>query len=247
MESTVYELSATGRCGADIAKSDVPEAVLPEDLLRENNGLPELSQIDVVRHYLRLSQMNFGFLPKVQGSLHLDLTHNGRDPELEAMYLLTNQFHAQQFAYLLKRMKEIDEGGQSLLDSSLLLFCSNLFDGDKHQADRMPFVLAGRAGGSLVTGRVLSCLDRDDDDRRACSLYLSLMDRMDVSLRTFGDSDRRLAGLFVSGLRKNTLRAAAGRPSAGRIGEASWATSCPTWPMASARSPRSSPMAPSRA
>jgi len=60
MESTVYELSATGRCGADIAKSDVPAAVLPEDLLRENNGLPELSQIDVVRHYLRLSQMNFG-------------------------------------------------------------------------------------------------------------------------------------------------------------------------------------------
>lgn len=142
-----------------------------------------------------LSQMNFGFLPKVQGSLHLDLTHNGRDPELEEMYLLTNQFHAQQFAYLLRRMKAIDEGGQSLLDNSLLLFCSNLFDGDKHQADRMPFVLAGKAGGSLETGRVLNCLDRDDDDRRACSLYLSLLDRMGVELPRFGDSDKHLAGL----------------------------------------------------
>ncbi|MGH7135657.1 MAG: DUF1552 domain-containing protein, partial [Pirellulales bacterium] len=40
-----------------------------------------------------LSQMNFGFLEGVRGSLHLDLTHNGRDPELEAMYLKTNQFH----------------------------------------------------------------------------------------------------------------------------------------------------------
>ena len=40
-----------------------------------------------------LSQMNFGFLEGVQGSLHLDLTHNGREPELEAMYLKTNQFH----------------------------------------------------------------------------------------------------------------------------------------------------------
>ena len=142
-----------------------------------------------------LSQMNFGFLDGVQGSLHLDLTHNGRDPELEAMYLKTNQFHVQQFAYLLKRLKAIDEGGQSLLDNSLIMFCSNLFDGDKHQADEMPILLAGRGGGSLKTGRVLDYLDRGDDNRRACSLYLSLMDRMGVRLRRFGDTDKRLTDL----------------------------------------------------
>jgi len=142
-----------------------------------------------------LSQMNFGFLDGVQGSLHLDLTHNGRDPELEAMYLRTNQFHAAQFAYLVKRLKAIDEGGQSLLDNSLLMFCSNLFDGDKHQADEMPIVLAGRGGGSLQTGRVLDYLDRGDGNRRACSLYLSLMDRMGVRLDRLGDTDRRLADL----------------------------------------------------
>ncbi len=72
-----------------------------------------------------LSQMNFGFLEGVQGSLHLDLTHNGRDPRLEAMYLKTNQFHVRQFAYLVSQLKQIDEGGRSLLDSSLLLGCSN--------------------------------------------------------------------------------------------------------------------------
>ncbi len=142
-----------------------------------------------------LSQMNFGFLDGVQGSLHLDLTHNGRDPKLEAMYLKTNQFHVQQFAYFLNRLKSIDEGGQSLLDNSLIMFCSNLFDGDKHQADEMPILLAGRGGGSLQTGRVLDYLDRGDENRRACSLYLSLMDRMGVSLPRFGDTDRRLADL----------------------------------------------------
>lgn len=108
------------------------------------------------------------------------------------MYLKTNQFHFQQFGYLLQRLSEIDEGGQTLLDNSLLIGCSNLFDGDKHQADRMPFVIAGRGGGSLETGRVLNYLDQQDDDRRACSLYLSLMDRMGVQLPRFGDSDRRL-------------------------------------------------------
>lgn len=142
-----------------------------------------------------LSQMNFGFIEGVQGSLHLDLTHNGHDPKREAMYLKTNQYHAQQFAYLVARMKEIDEGGQSMLDNSLLLFCSNLFDGDRHQADEMPMLLAGRGGGSLKTGRILDYLERGDEKRRACSLYLSLMDRMGVNVPRFGDADRRLADI----------------------------------------------------
>ena len=143
-----------------------------------------------------LSQMNFGFLEGVHGSLHLDLTHNGRDPEMEAMYLKTNQFHVAQFAYLVKRLKAIDEGERTLLDNSVLLCCSNLFDGDKHRADEMPILLAGRAGGRLKTGRVLDYLSAGDDNRRACSLYLSLMDLMGSPQRQFGDADKGLAGLL---------------------------------------------------
>ncbi len=142
-----------------------------------------------------LSQMNFGFLDGVQGSLHLDLTHNGRDPQREAMYLKTNQFHVQQFAYLVERLKRIDEGGSSLLDNSLLLCCSNLFDGDRHQADEMPMLLAGRGGGTLVTGRVLDYRDRGDAHRRACSLYLSLLDRLGANVAQFGDAHTPLEDL----------------------------------------------------
>jgi hypothetical protein len=139
-----------------------------------------------------LSQMNFRFLKGVEGALHLDLTHNGKAPAAEAMYLRTNQYHVQQFGYLVKRLKEIDEGGQSLLDSSMLLCCSNLYDGDAHSADQMPMLLAGRGGGRLRPGRVLDYLDKGDDNRRACSLYLSLMDKMGVTLDRFGDTDKRL-------------------------------------------------------
>ena len=92
-------------------------------------------------------------------------------------------------------MKDIDEGGQSLLDSSMLLLCSNLFDGDAHSADQMPMLLAGRGGGTLKPGRVLDYLDKGEDNRRACSLYLSLMDLMGVRLDRFGDTDQRLVGL----------------------------------------------------
>jgi hypothetical protein len=75
----------------------------------------------------------------------------------------------------------------------MLLFCSNLFDGDKHQADHMPMLLAGRGGGTLTSGRILDYMERGNENRRACSLYLSLMDRMGVNLSSFGDSSRRLA------------------------------------------------------
>ena len=142
-----------------------------------------------------LSQMNFRFIEGVKGALHLDLTHNGKAPESEAMYLKTNQYHVRQFTYLVERMKAIDEGGSTLLDNSVLMLASSLFDGDAHGADQLPIVLAGKAGGALQTGRILDYLDKGNDNRRACSLFLSLMDLMDVKLDRFGDADKRLAGL----------------------------------------------------
>lgn len=142
-----------------------------------------------------LSQMNFRFLEGVSGALHLDLTHNGKAAAAEAMYLKTNQFHMRQFAYLIERMKSIDEGGSTLLDNSILIGGSNLFDGDAHGADQMPLVLAGKGGGSLKTGRILDYLERGNENRKACSLYLSIMDRMGLTLDRFGDADTRLADL----------------------------------------------------
>lgn len=191
-----------------LAKPNMPRPAdeLPQDVPRHMKLMLDLIvlafQMDKTRIATcmlnnDLSQMNFRFVEGVKGALHLDLTHNGKAPEAEAMYLKTNQFHVQQFAYLLQRMKEIDEGGQSLLDSSALLLCSNLFDGDSHSADEMPMLLAGRAGGQLKTGRVLDFKGKGDADRRACSLYLSLMDLMGVKLERFGDADQRLKELTV--------------------------------------------------
>jgi hypothetical protein len=142
-----------------------------------------------------LSQMNFKFVEGVQGALHLDLTHNGRAADKEAMYLKTNQYHIAQFAYLTRRMKEISEGETSLLDNSILMLASSLFDGDAHGAEQLPILLTGKGGGSLRTGRILDYLDKGDENRKACSLHLSLMDRMGVRLERFGDATARLADL----------------------------------------------------
>jgi len=142
-----------------------------------------------------LSQMNFKFLEGVQGALHLDLTHNGRAADKEAMYLKTNQYHIAQFAYLTQRMKEIKEGEGTLLDNSMLVCASSLFDGDLHSANQLPFLTTGKGGGTLRPGRVLDYLEKGDDNRRACSLHLSLMDRMGVKLEKFGDTATRLEEL----------------------------------------------------
>ena len=142
-----------------------------------------------------LSQMNFKFVEGVQGALHLDLTHNGRAADKEAMYLKTNQFHVAQFAYLTARMKAISEGETTLLDNSILMCASSLFDGDLHGADQLPILLTGKGGGSLKTGRILDYLGRGDQQRKACSLHLSLMDRMGVRLDRFGDATTRLEDL----------------------------------------------------
>jgi len=142
-----------------------------------------------------LSQMNFKFLQGVQGALHLDLTHNGHAVDKEAMYLKTNQFHIAQFAYLTQRMKEIREGEGTLLDNSILMMASSLFDGDAHSANQLPILLTGKGGGSLKTGRVLDYLAAGDAQRKACSLHLSLMDRMGVKLDRFGDATTRLENL----------------------------------------------------
>ncbi len=142
-----------------------------------------------------LSQMNFKFLEGVQGALHLDLTHNGKAADKEAMYLKTNQYHIEQFAYLTQRMKEINEGDGTLLDHSILVATSSLFDGDAHSANQLPFLITGKGNGTIKPGRVLDYLDKPDDQRRACSLHLSLMDRMGVTLDRFGDTGRRIEEL----------------------------------------------------
>jgi glycine dehydrogenase subunit 2 len=63
----IFELSRPGRCAVKLPDLDVPPAALPEGLVRNDLPLPEVSEADVVRHYTRLSQMNYsvdtGFYP----------------------------------------------------------------------------------------------------------------------------------------------------------------------------------------
>jgi hypothetical protein len=70
-----------------------------------------------------------------------------------------------------------------------------MWSGSRHDSSKVPVLLLGGLGGTLETGRVLDFAPQGDANRKLCSLYLSIMDRMGVKLDRFGDSDNRLAGL----------------------------------------------------
>ena len=60
IEPLIFELSSPGRSGASLPACDVPETPIPEALLRRELPLPEVTEVDAVRHFIRLSQMNYG-------------------------------------------------------------------------------------------------------------------------------------------------------------------------------------------
>jgi hypothetical protein len=72
----------------------------------------------------------------------------------------------------------------------MILFLSSMMTGN-HDNQQLPVVMLGRAGGKVRSGRVLDYLDKPN--RKMCSLYLSLMDKVGVRLERFGDSTERLA------------------------------------------------------
>ncbi|HEV3256868.1 MAG TPA: DUF1552 domain-containing protein [Gemmataceae bacterium] len=108
-----------------------------------------------------------------------------------ADWLKVNQFFTQQVAYIAAKLDKIQEGERTALDNTMLLFVSSMVHGATHDCSQLPVILLGRAGGRMQTGRSLDYLGKPN--RKMCSLYLAMMDRMGVRLEKFGDSKERLA------------------------------------------------------
>jgi hypothetical protein len=110
-------------------------------------------------------------------------------------YQRVTHYYVSQLAYLANRLQQMREGETTVLDNSCLMFISNMWSGSAHDSRKVPLLLIGGLGGTLQTGRVLDYLNRGDDNRKLCSLYLSLMNRMGANTTRFGDATAPLAGL----------------------------------------------------
>jgi hypothetical protein len=122
---------------------------------------------------------------------HHELSHHQNDPKKQAKIRTINLFHMQQFAYLVRRLKETREGDGTLLDNCMLVYGSAIGDGNRHNHDNLPILVVGKGGGTLQTGRHLVY----PRNTPVNNLWLSLLDRMGASTNQLGDSTGRLTGL----------------------------------------------------
>ena len=180
------------------ATMDRPANGLPEDLRDHTRLMCDIIAIAFQTNKTRvasliisrdLSAMYYPFLQVKEG--HHAASHNNNSDAYERIA----HFHVSQYAYLASKLDSMKEGDGTVLDNSCLMFLSNMWIGRRHDNYRLPVVLAGGLGGKLQTGRSLNYLKDSEDNRKMCSLYLSLMDRFGVKLDQFGDSQTRLERL----------------------------------------------------
>ena len=120
---------------------------------------------------------------------HHSASHDDQSDDYESIA----RYYVSNLAYLAKRLDAMPEGDGTVLDNTCLLYLSNMWSGSKHDNTKLPLLTVGGLGGTLTMGRVLDYSDAGDDNRKLCSLHLSIMDRMGVVLPRFGDADARLA------------------------------------------------------
>jgi len=175
-----------------------PDNGLPEDI-REHMRLmcdivalafqtdkTRLASLVLCRDYSGLYYPFLGVRAAHHGASHDDLSEG---------YEAISRYYVTQLAYLATRLDAMPEGEGTVLDHTCLLYLSSMFSGSRHDNTKLPILTLGGLGGTLATGRTLDYGVKSDEERKLCSLYLSIMDRMGVQLPRFGDADTRLAGI----------------------------------------------------
>lgn len=135
------------------------------------------------------SNMPYPFIEVPEG--HHDLSHHGNDQAKLAKIAKINTFHTQQLAYLLEKLNSVQEGDGTLLDHAMVAYGSGNSDGNAHNHDNLPILLAGGGCGTIKTGRHV----RYNNETPLSNLWLSMLNRMEIEVAQLGDSTGTLPNL----------------------------------------------------
>lgn len=138
------------------------------------------------------SSQDYSFLPGVSGNFH-GLSHHRDIPTQREQYEKIINWHTEQLAWFLGKIKALDEGGTSMLDNSMIVFGGSLKDGNRHTEENLPILVAGRGKGTLRPGRRIRAAAKTP----FCNLHLALAQRMGVHADQFGDSNGNLADILT--------------------------------------------------
>jgi len=122
---------------------------------------------------------------------HHELSHHGGDKGKQAGISKINRHHVTLFRHLLDRMASIREADGTILDHTMVVYGSGISDGDRHNHDDLPILLAGKGGGAVRPGRHV----RYPNETPLANLYLAILDAAGADVKSFGDSTGRLSGL----------------------------------------------------
>jgi len=139
-----------------------------------------------------VSNRNFSFIDGVHGNHHSISHHMNKDETLEE-YLRISAWHVEQYAYFIGRLKSIREGDGTLLDNSMIMFTSDLRDGNRHSPRDLPVILAGKGGGKLKTGQNVVF----PKESNLANLYLTMLHAQGINVPGFADSNRTLSEILV--------------------------------------------------
>lgn len=135
------------------------------------------------------SNKSYSFIGVPEG--HHDLSHHGGDSKKHEKIKKINKYHIEQFAYILGKMKAVREGEGTLLDNVMVVYGSGIGDGNRHNHNDLPVILAGKGGGTVKTGRHV----KYPTNTPMNNLYLSMLDRIGAPIESLGDSTARLPKL----------------------------------------------------
>jgi hypothetical protein len=139
-----------------------------------------------------VSNRNFSFLEGVKGNHH-SISHHMDKPEALEEYTKITTWHVAQYAYFLENLKKIKEGDKTLLDNSMIMFTSDLRDGNRHSPRNLPIVLAGSGGGKLKLGQNIIF----QKDTPLANLYVTMLQALNINHAQFGDSTGTLSGILA--------------------------------------------------
>jgi hypothetical protein len=125
---------------------------------------------------------------------HHHLSHHQNNQEMIEKIRLIDRFYAERFARFVDRLAKTPEGEGTLLDSCMILHGGGISDGNRHNHENLPILLAGRAGGTIETGRLV----RYPKETPLCNLYTTMLERMGCGSAPFGDGTESLRGLTTA-------------------------------------------------
>lgn len=123
---------------------------------------------------------------------HHDMSHHGGNPVKLDKKRRIDRYHVEQLSYALQKMASIKELDGSMLDNTLLIYGAGISDGNAHNHNNLPVLLAGKGGFGFAGGRHIVYPDHTPMN----NLYVSMLDKVGVKIDKLGDSNGELKGLF---------------------------------------------------